>query len=118
MDSPVKNNRTFPWRELPKNQKKEKMLSFCNMRYEQKLKSSYYHHEGCQVLYACQIWVRYSGPARPSLPEAVDPLQLLLQHLLGRGDELQRSDELRRGEQQLHGGLRLVYRRHQLQLIV
>ena len=48
----------------------------------------------------------------------MDPLQLLLQHLLGGGDELQRSDELGGGEQQLHGGLRLMHRRHQLQLVV
>lgn len=27
-------------------------------------------------------------------PEAMDSLQLLLQHLLGGGDELQRADEL------------------------
>lgn len=56
-------------------------------------------------------------PAPPS-PEAVDSLQLLLQHLLGGGDELQRSDKLRGGEQQLHGGLRLMHCRHQLQLVV
>lgn len=53
-----------------------------------------------------------------SSPEAVDPLQLLLQHLLGGGDELQRSDKLGGGQQQLNSGLRLMHRRHQLQLIV
>lgn len=57
------------------------------------------------------------SPPPPS-PETVDSLQLLLQHLLRGGDELQRSNELGGGEQQLHGGLRLVHCRHQFQFVV
>lgn len=52
------------------------------------------------------------------VPEAVDALELLLQNLLGGVDELQRAHELGGGEQELHGGLRLLHRRHQLQLAV
>lgn len=48
----------------------------------------------------------------------MDSLQFLLQHLLGGGDELQSSHKLRGGEEQLHGGLRLMDRRHQLQFVV
>lgn len=55
---------------------------------------------------------------RPRPPEAVHALQLLLQHLLRGGDELQRPHELGGGQQQLHGGLGLVHGGHQLQLAV
>ena len=52
-----------------------------------------------------------------SSPETVHPLQLLLQHVLGGGDEVQGRHKVRGAEQELDGGLGLLHDGYQLQLL-
>ena len=53
-----------------------------------------------------------------SSPETVHPLQLLLQHVLGGGDEIQGPHKVGGAEQELDGGLGLPHDGYQLQLLV